>query len=36
MTLIYFVRKGLDFPDFDNRDPHVADNKLTVKLAVRF
>ena len=32
----YFVRKELIFPDFDNRDPHVADNKITVELVVRF
>jgi len=32
----YFVRKGLIFPDFDNRDAHVADNKVTVELLVRF
>jgi hypothetical protein len=32
----YFLRRGLQFPDFDNRDPHVADNKLTVELVIRF
>ena len=32
----YFVPKGLVFPDFDNRDPHVADNKVTVELVVKF
>ena len=32
----YFLRKGLVFPDFDNRDLHVADNKVTVELVVRF
>ncbi len=32
----YFVRKGVDFPDFDNRDTHVADNKVTVELVVKF
>ena len=32
----YFMRKGLVFPDFDNRDPHVADNKVTMELVVRF
>ncbi|MDR0547168.1 MAG: OprO/OprP family phosphate-selective porin [Dysgonamonadaceae bacterium] len=30
----YFGRK--DFPDFDNRDAHVADNKITVELVVKF
>ncbi len=32
----YFVRKGLVFPDFDNRDLHVADNKVTLELVVKF
>jgi len=32
----YFTPKYLHFPDFDNRDPHVADNKVTVELVVRF
>ena len=32
----YFLRKGLAFPDFDNRDLHIADNKITVELVVRF
>ncbi|MDR0540793.1 MAG: OprO/OprP family phosphate-selective porin [Dysgonamonadaceae bacterium] len=33
----YFVRNGAkNFPDFDNRDPHVADNKITLELVVRF
>jgi hypothetical protein len=32
----YFLRNGLLFPDFDNRDPHVADNKVTVELVVKF
>ena len=32
----YFVQKGINFPDFDNRDLHVADNKVTVELVVRF
>jgi len=29
-------KKGVVFPDFDNRDLHVADNKVTVELVVRF
>lgn len=33
----YFLRNGSrDFPDFDNRDPHVADNKITMELVVKF
>ena len=32
----YFVRKGIEFPDFDNRDQHVADHKVTVELVVKF
>ena len=32
----YFMQKGIDFPDFDNRDLHVADNKVTVELVVKF
>ncbi len=32
----YFLRKDLIFPDFDNRDLHVADNKVTVELVVKF
>ena len=32
----YFLRKDLVFPDFDNRDPYMADNKVTVELVVRF
>ena len=32
----YFLRKDVDFPDFHDRDPHVADNKLTLELVVRF
>ena len=30
----YFATK--DFPDFDNRDLHVADNKVTVELVIKF
>jgi len=32
----YMVNRNIDFPDFDNRDPHVADNKITVELVVKF
>ena len=32
----HFMKKGIVFPDFDNRDLHVADNKVTVELVVRF
>ena len=33
----YFIRNGIvDFPDFRNRDRHVADNKVTVELLLRF
>ena len=33
----YFLRnKNRTFPDFDNRDAHVADNKITIELLVRF
>ena len=32
----YFLRRATNFPDFDNRDPHVADDKLTVELVVKF
>jgi len=32
----YFLRKDIEFPDFRNRDIHVADNKVTVELVVRF
>jgi len=32
----YFVRKDMIFPDFDNRDAHVSDNKVTVELLIRF
>ncbi len=33
----YFCHKNpVDFPDFDNRDAHVADNKITVELVVKF
>jgi hypothetical protein len=31
----YFVRNG-DFAEFDNRDLHVADNKVTLELVLRF
>jgi hypothetical protein len=31
----YFVRNN-DFPEFDNRDPHVSDNKFTVELLLKF
>jgi len=32
----YFVRKDMIFPDFANRDAHVADNKVTIELLIRF
>ena len=38
----YFIRNGIaspsspSFPDFQNRDPRMADNKVTVELVVRF
>jgi len=32
----YFVRKGITFPDFDNRDAHVSDNKVTIELLIKF
>ena len=31
----YFVRNGY-FAEFDNRDLHVADNKVTIELLIRF
>ncbi|MDR1153461.1 MAG: hypothetical protein LBL04_02020 [Bacteroidales bacterium] len=31
----YFLRNG-HFAEFDNRDPHVADNKVTLELVLRF
>lgn len=31
----YFVRGG-HFPEFDNRDLHVSDNKLTIELLIKF
>jgi len=31
----YFVRNGY-FPEFDNRDRHVSDNKATIELLIRF
>ncbi len=32
----YFVRKGTDFIDFEDRDTHVADNKFTIELMLTF
>lgn len=32
----YFLRRGVVFPDFDNRDAHVTDDKLTVELVIKF
>jgi hypothetical protein len=32
----YFLRRNAVFPDFDNRDAHLTDNKLTVELVVKF
>jgi hypothetical protein len=32
----YFLRRNVVFPDFDNRDEHLTDNKLTVELVVKF
>ncbi len=32
----YFLRGDSIFPDFEDRDPHVSDHKITVELVVRF
>ncbi len=32
----YFVRKGVNFIDFEDRDLHIADNKVTLELVIKF